>query len=308
MHRRDTGERRALRVTTEDFGAWSDEVARYYDRNTTRFLLVGSGRGVHSMHRELWGPEVDSPRAAADYIHRVIADAIAERVMPMATGADPVILDFGCGVGGTLFHCARRFPGARLHGITVSERQVEIATRLAAEMGLADSCSFSRGDFHVANLALQAHVIVAVESFAHSRSIGAFLTNAARHLRPEGRLMIADDFLACEKSALNARQIRRVDQFQSGWRVPAVCTLDTLARAAGEHGLVVESATDLTPLTRPGSRTRDHVIAALSPLLAWFRLGRVPFYGNMIGGHALQVGLREGFLRYQLLVLRRGAP
>lgn len=119
--------------------------------------------------------------------------------------------------------------------------------------------------------------------------------------------MIADDFLACEKSALDAGQRRRVDQFQSGWRVPAVCTSDTLGRAAGEHGLVVESVTDLTSLTRPGSRARDRVIAALSPVLARLRLVRIPFYGNMIGGHALQVGLRDGFVRYQLLVLRRGA-
>jgi hypothetical protein len=37
-------------------------------------------------------------------------------------------------------------------------------------------------------------------------------------------------------------------------------------------------------------------------------LGRIPFYGNMIGGNALQIGLREGVLRYELLVLRRQVP
>ena len=34
---------------------------------------------------------------------------------------------------------------------------------------------------------------------------------------------------------------------------------------------------------------------------------RYPFCGNLIGGHALQVGTREGFLRYKFLVLRKGA-
>lgn len=300
MHPSDTGDPRGLRVTT-------DEVARYYDRNTPRFLLVGSGRGVHSMHRELWGPGVGSAREAADYIHHLIADEIAERVTPTATDAGPVVLDFGCGVGGTLFHLAERFPRARLHGITVSTRQVEIAKRLAGGLGLADRCSFSLGDFHTADLALQADVIVAVESFAHASSVDAFLVNAAKHLRPGGRLMIADDFLAADKTSLDARRRTHVDRFQSGWRVPAVCTTDSLARAAGERGFGVEGTTDLTSLTRPGSRARDHVIAVLSPLLAGLRLGRMPFYGNMIGGHALQVGLREGFLRYRLLVLRRGA-
>jgi hypothetical protein len=86
-------------------------------------------------------------------------------------------------------------------------------------------------------------------------------------------LILADDFLASPKDSLDDRQRLRVEEFQAGWRVPAVCTTESLAAAAA---------------ARVG-------------------LARFPFYGDMIGGHALQVGLREGFLRYQLLVFgRRG--
>jgi SAM-dependent methyltransferase len=293
-------------VTTE-LGAWSREVARYYDENTRRFLLVGGGRGVHSMHRELWGPGVGSAREAAEYIHHVIADVIAERVVPASANGGPVVLDFGCGVGGTLFHLAERFPRARLKGITVSGRQVEIATRLAGELGCADRCSFALGDFQTADLAVQADAIVAIEAVAHASSIEAFMANAARHVRPGGCVIIADDFLASESTSLNGRQRRHVEQFKAGWRVPAVCTVAALSRAAAGHGLLAEKTVDLTSLTRPGSRARDRIIAALTPLMAGLRLERVPFYGNMTGGHALQVGLREGFLRYALLVLRKGA-
>lgn len=291
------------RATTGERSAWSDEVARYYDRNTRRFLLVGSGRGVHSVHRELWGPGVGTPREASDHIHRIVADEIAV----VAADRAPVILDFGCGVGGTLFHLAERFPRARLAGITVSARQVEIAKRLADELDYADRCSFSLGDFQTADLSVQADAIVAVESFAHSESAEAFLTNAARHLRPGGLLILVDDFLASEKASLDAQQRLRVEQLQEGWRVPAVCTVDSLAKAAGGHGFGVESRVDLTPLTRPGSRVRDRWIGALSPLMARLGLGRIPFYGNMIGGNALQIGLRQGFIRYEFLVLRRRA-
>jgi hypothetical protein len=48
-------------------------------------------------------------------------------------------------------------------------------------------------------------------------------------------------------------------------------------------------------------------VALASPVAASLGLARVPFYGNMIGGNALQIGLREGFLKYRLLVFRQAA-
>ena len=282
----------------------ADEVARYYDRNTRRFLWMGSGGSVHSMHRELWAPGVASRRDAADHINRVIADEITDLGAPNSTDSSLVIIDFGCGVGGTLFHLARRFPKARLIGITLSRRQVEIAERLAGESGCADRCSFSLGDFLAIDLDVRADVVVAVESFVHSRSADAFLANAARHLRPGGLLIVVDDFLASEIDSLDARQRARVDHFRAGWRAPAVCTADSLARDAAEQGFAAGKVVDLTQLTRPGSRVRDRLTAAVSPLAARLGLGRMPFYGNMIGGNALQIGLREGFFLYELLTFR----
>lgn len=281
----------------------SDDVAHYYDRNTRRFLMMGSGRVGHTMHRELWGPGIESAREAADHINRVIADEIAG----VNLGPQPTIVDFGSGVGGTLFHLAERFPTARLSGITVSRRQVEIAERLTRQLGYSDRCSFLLGDFQTTNLELSADAIVAVESFVHSDSMDAFLANASKHLRQGGHLIIADDFLVSEKDSLSADQRLRVEQFQAGWRVPAVCTAESLVEAAAKHGFGADKSVDLTSLTRPGSRVRDRVTAALSPLLVRLGLGRIPFYGNLIGGNALQIGLRDGLLQYRLLVFRNGA-
>jgi cyclopropane fatty-acyl-phospholipid synthase-like methyltransferase len=279
------------------------DVAHYYDRNTRRFLLMGSGRRVYSMHRELWGPGVASAREAVGHIDRLIGDEI-ERLV---TATAPVVIDFGCGVGGTLFYLAHRFPGARLNGITLSARQVELAERFATGLDVADRCAFSLGDFHTAGLEVRADAIVAVESFTHADSADAFLENATKHLRPGGCLIIADDFLASEPDTLDTRQRNRVEQFQAGWRVPSVCTAEHLVDGAARHGLVAEKVADLTSLTRPGSRVRDRLTAALSPLLVRLGLGRIPFCGNLIGGDALQIGLRDGYLRYRLLVFRKQA-
>jgi SAM-dependent methyltransferase len=290
-------------------------VSRYYDSNTGRFLRFGTGRRAHALHRELWGPGVTSAREALEHVDRLVVEELAAMAGSDVTGAttetasttaqERIIVDFGCGVGGTLFRLAERFPRARLSGVTVSRRQVEVARRLARELGYADRCSFSHADFQTAELALQADAIVAVESFAHSDSADAFLESAARHLRPGGRLLVVDDFLAREEDQLEREHRPRVEQFRMGWRVPAVCTAEALAGAAARHGLHVSKTLDLSPLTRPGRRMRDRLIAGLAPVLVRLDLVNIPFYGNMIGGNALQIGLRERFLRYLLVVLRR---
>lgn len=293
----------AARMAVAPVHGWPAEVARYYDRNTRRFLLVGRGRGAHAIHRELWAPGVDSRTAAVEQINHVLAEEIAA----VAAVCDPTILDFGCGVGGTLFHLARRFPSARLTGVTVSAHQVERAERLARKLRMEARCSFVWGDFQSADVGARVDVVVAVESFVHADRSDAFLANATRHLKPGGILIVADDFLAIERTALDARQRLLVERLRSGWRAPGVCTVDRLVSLARAVGLRPEKTVDLTSWTRPGSRKRDRVLAAVGPLMGLLGLGRIPFYGNMIGGNALQAGLREGFLRYQLVVLRRAA-
>ena len=43
----------------------------------------------------------------------------------------------------------------------------------------------------------------------------------------------------------------------------------------------------------------------VSPLFRVAGLSRIPFFGNMVGGNALQAGLRSGLFEYRFLVLER---
>ena len=73
------------------------------------------------------------------------------------------------------------------------------------------------------------------------------------------------------------------------------------------HQLSLRKDLDLSGYTRPGSRLRDLVIALSSPMFDRLGLAGVPFFGNMIGGHALQIGLKDGYIRYRLLVFEGAA-
>jgi cyclopropane fatty-acyl-phospholipid synthase-like methyltransferase len=280
------------------------DVARYYDRNTGRFLLMGRGR-VYGIHRELWGPGATTAEDAAAHID----DLLAAELVDVAARPAALVLDFGCGVGGTLFRLAEHLPTARFHGVTISRRQVDVAERLAERLGRVARCSFTHGDFHAIDLSETADAIVAIESFAHSGDPGAFLASASRHLEKSGRLLIADDFLVRDESALAAAERDLVDRLRKGWRVPGIRTAGDLEREAPAHGFALEKSVDLTPLTRPGTRLRDRLGAVVTPALvgldATFAISRMPFFGNLIGGHAVQAGLREGILEYRLLVFRK---
>ena len=279
-----------------------DRVARYYDSNTRRFLLVGGGKGTYAIHRELWGPGVASVTQAADHINQLLAREIRDLVRPA-----PLILDMGCGVGGTVLRLAEILPESRLHGITISPRQYELAERLAEERGLQARCTFTLGDFQVAHLSLEADAIVAVEAFVHSQALEDFFRNATRHLRQGGHLILVDDFLSTDTQHMAERHVRLVQDFKTGWRVPSVCSVDACLSVARSCGLVPAKDVDLTSLIRPG-RARDRLIAVLSPLFRAAGLMGLPFFGNMIGGNALQTGIREGFLQYHMLVLTRASP
>jgi hypothetical protein len=173
--------------------------------------------------------------------------------------------------------------------VTISAVQIEHAKRLASRVGVSDRCTFTHGDYCAVDLGACASAVVAVESMAHGADIGAFLGNAVRHLGPGGALIVVDDFLAAPLGSLGEVERGRVDQLRAGWQLHGLCTVEHVVAGAARHRLSLRKDLDLSGYTRPGSRLRDHLVALASPVLDRLGLSRIPFFGNMIGGNALQI-------------------
>jgi SAM-dependent methyltransferase len=278
--------------------ALTDDVARYYDSNTRRFLALGGGAESLAIHRALWGPGVVDGAGAAAHINELIGDALEARAIP----ADAALIDLGCGVGGTLFALAARFAKLKLHGITISPRQCSLARSLAARLRLADRCAFYCGDFETLEPGVQADVAIAVESMVHARSASGFLDHACRLLTPGGTLIVVDDFIIGGEPASSA-QARILQDFRAGWRLSSLTTVAAFVTAAESAGFVLEVSLDLTPLIRL-DRFRDKLIGFFGPALRPF--SHMPMLGNLVGGAALTRGLRGGSIGYRWLALRRG--
>jgi cyclopropane fatty-acyl-phospholipid synthase-like methyltransferase len=274
-------------------GAHTEAVRRYYDDNSARFERHGQGGA--SIHRAVWGPGVTTRAAAFHHVEELILQSV------QALGPAPRVVDLGCGAGASLLYLADHHPGLRGDGITISPVQAARADTLIAQAGLGGRVRCREGNFlAVPDDLVGADLAFSIEAFVHSPDAAGYLREAARVLRPGGRLLICDDFLATA-APLGPQQARWIERFRAGWRVGSLLTTAELRQLA--PGFTPVRDLDLTPFLELG-RPRDRLIAAL---VAASRLWepRGEYWRSLVGGDGLQKGLRGGVLCYRLVELER---
>ena len=111
------------------------------------------------------------------------------------------LLDIGCGWGALVCHAAEHY-GVTAHGVTLSEAQFDLATRLVAERGLAERVQVELRDYRtvdgrydkIASIGMYEHV--GIDSYpAYFKKIGALLAEdgvflnhgSTRHAKRERR-------------------------------------------------------------------------------------------------------------------------
>jgi len=97
-----------------------------------------------------------------------------------------------------------------------------------------------------------------------------------------------------------------IDDFRRGWRVRTLVSIEDAVSAAQSAGLELVDDVDFTSFLEIG-RPRDVMIRYFvwaMGLVAPAGVARLPRYANLLGGDALQRGLRSGMIQHRLAVFR----
>jgi cyclopropane-fatty-acyl-phospholipid synthase len=99
------------------------------------------------------------------------------------------LLDVGCGWGGMVLHAAARH-GVRAVGVTISERQADLATKRAADAGLADLVEIRLQDYRdVTDGPYDAISSIGMFEHVGLSKLHEYFQNLYQLIRPEGRLL-----------------------------------------------------------------------------------------------------------------------
>jgi cyclopropane fatty-acyl-phospholipid synthase-like methyltransferase len=275
-----------------------DALRSYYDINTPAFSRFGRGASAGAIRRTVWAPQVQSERDAFHYADALILGEV-ERARP-----EPHVLDLGCGLCASLIYLARRAP-IRGVGVTISAVQASESARRLHTAGVTDRVTCLHGDYLAGGLPLTAaDVAFSIEAFVHAPSAERYFQAVASLVAPGGTLIVIDDFVTERaRSSASAADARVLATFRDGWLAPTQVTeheAGIAARAAGFEPLESRSLTPFLELQRP----RDRLLRVISPLLAYLPLPDLR-RRSLIGGDALQRGLRSGLIDYRYMSWRR---
>jgi ubiquinone/menaquinone biosynthesis C-methylase UbiE len=276
-------------------------VRRYYERNTGLFRLLRADRQLHTVHRPVWAAEVRNKQQALQYVHARIAKQI-RGYLAVRHQQQVCVLDLGCGTGATLCQLAQQFCGQlRGIGMSISRTQLQLAQQYACAQGVTEYCTFIEGDFCHLPCMAQFDLAIAIESLVHAPADVDILAQVASTLKPGGYLIICDDMLCADRILPDDTPL--LEAFRRGWYAPSVRSVADVIARAQQAGLKLLEQCDLTQSLHllPVPRVLGLVLIQLTK-------GVPPewaFTQSLIGGFALQLGLRSAVFRYQWLVFEK---
>ena len=125
----------------------------------------------------------------ANSLEQAQADKKAHIAAKLAIEPGMKVLDIGCGWGGMALYLNAKL-GAEVTGITLSEEQLKVARKRAADAGVADKVKFELIDYR--NMTGQFDRIVSVGMFEHAgtKHYRTFFAKCRELLTPEGVMLI----------------------------------------------------------------------------------------------------------------------
>lgn len=195
-------------------------IAGFYDRSS---LLWEQVWGEH-MHHGYYIPEnrTDHQQAQIDLIDQVLSWS------GVVTSQN--VIDVGCGIGGSSRHIAKKYPGAKVTGITLSPYQAQRATEIASEQNLSNVCSFQVADALQMPFPSESFDLVwSLESGEHMPNKTQFVNELFRVCQPSGKIIIVTwchRNLENDEVSLTKRELKLLRAINRAYYLPQWCSVN----------------------------------------------------------------------------------
>jgi tocopherol O-methyltransferase len=274
---------------------WLSCVVEYYEHTRFDYRTVWHNMENCAFHFGYYSERVHQHAHALANSNKVLADI---------AGVQPGdrVLDAGCGLGGSSFWLASH-RAAEVVGISPVLSQIIRAREIARARSLDGLVRFEQADYTRTSFpAGSFDVVWALESLCHAPHKEAFYIEAARLLRPGGRLVVAEYIRASRELDEEAEAL--ISEWLDGWCMPDLSTREEHLASAVASGLSDVRLVDHTSSTHRSLRRLYKLACAARPIeqvLFGLGLRSKAQHGNVIASLRQYQLLRRGLWFYGIL-------
>jgi len=260
---------------------------------------------LSSYYKELWGIHIHHGYWKTG--HETKAQAQEQLIKELISRAEikkgARVLDIGCGIGGTSIYLHKTL-GAKVTGITISPKQIEIANKLARENNAKIKLMLLDADRRnlEKNFDHKFDVVWFVESISHFEKKADVFRSAALLLKTGGKLVVADWF---KSNILTKTEERKyIKPIEKAMLVPRLESPSTYMNYISRAGLNVTSFEDASTKV---ARTWDISAEFLkNPVLWKFAATRgKDFIGFLKGFSAMRMGFKSRTFMFGIIIAQK---